>query len=749
MAASSPTTKRGPQHAGADAALALALLLPAALLLWPDTLAGSPTPASQAAGLSLLSLLPAALLLLLRGLPKLPLAAWALVCVAAFAWLRGQGAGDSFEARRVSFVLLSALILLLGGLRLERSGRSLLRTGVVLASLAATLQSAWSVDPGGPLGNSGDLSEAALPGALVGLAWFAESRPWGRVLGLGAALCYVLHAAWAPVWTGALAFGLLAVLPLGLAVLRPALGRYGRIGLVLTLVLVLAAAFGPRAAQAPAPATSGAPQTVADAAAPLANSITGLEVRRRIWSQVPAILGEHLLLGIGPGQFEREFPPYRDLAEIELSSHNRTEPTPVDVEHLHNDWLQGPVDFGLLGGLPWLAFLLLVGARALRTLMGPGVPRRGPALASLGVLLAAGGNAILLEPIASSALALPLMGVLLAADKPERLGPGKSRYPLAALLLLAAGLCAPQALKMTRHGQALAALADARQVETAEGMRIDGRDVLLATDAALEQAPDSTIALARRARLPGRERRDRIRDLEQLLELRPHRRAARIDLGVLYAQLGRYEEALGAFDAVLALDSRQPAALANRVSVAARAGLDKPLEQALAQLDQALLPGALRKRFGVGSEDLMQLGLEVLRRGQFQTAERLLLRADQNLKVTNPNVCWARAQAARVKGQKQLEDALLAGFHLDSARSHRARDHTRNALRSYRQAGRFSGHTPEVQLEWAEAYAADGNLEQARLLIEELGPEAIAIARPAAGILERLRNADLLPISGP
>lgn len=743
MAASSPTAKRGPQHAGADAALALALLLPAGLLLWPSTLAGSPTPASHAAGLCLLSLLPAAGLLLLRGLPKLPLAAWALVFVAAYAWVRGLGAGDSFEARRMSFVLLSASILLLGGLRLERAGRNLLRTGVVLASLAATLQSAWSMAPGGPLGNSGDLSEAALPGALVGLAWFAESRPWGRVLGLGAALCYVLHAAWAPVWTGALAFGLVALLPLGLGVLRPALGRYGRIGLVLTLVLVLAASFGPRAGQA------AAAPTVTSSAAPAANSITGVEVRRRIWSQVPAMLGEHLLLGIGPGQFEREFPPYRDLTEIELSSHNRTEPTPVDVEHLHNDWLQGPLDFGLLGGLPWLTFLLLVGARALRTLMGPGVPRRGAALASLGVLLAAAGNAILLEPVASSALALPLMGVLLAADKPQRLSSGKSRYLLAAILLLAAALAAPQALKMARHGQALAALANARQVETIGGMHMDGLDVLLATNAALEQAPDSVDALASRGRLPGRARSERVHDLEQLLELRPHRRAARIDLGVLYAQLGHYEEALSAFDAVLALDSRQPAALANRVSVSARAGLDKPLQEALAQLDQALLPGALRTRFGVGSEDLMHLGLEVLRRGQFQTAERLLLRADQNLKVTDPNVCWARAQAARVKGQKELEDALLAGFHLDAARSHRSRDRTPNALRSYRQAGRFSGHTPEVQLEWAEAYAADGNLEEAQRLIEELGPEAIAIARPAAGILKRLKNADLLPGSGP
>jgi O-antigen ligase len=724
--------------------LALALLLPAAVLLWPATLAGSPTPASQAAGLSLVCLLPAALLLLLRGLPKLPIAAWALVFVAGLAGLLGANADDNFEARRASFVLLSAAILLLGGLRLEKAGRNFLRAGVVLASLAATLQCAWTVSPGGPLGNSGDLSEAALPGALVGLAWFAEGRPRGRMLGLAAAICFVLHASWAPVWTGALAFGIVAMLPLGLGMLRPTLGRYGRVGVLLCMLLVLAAAFGPRAGQAQASQA----QPVASATTAAANSLTGLEVRRLIWAQAPAMLSANLLLGIGPGQFEREFPPYRDLAEIELSSHNRTEPTPVDVEHLHNDWLQGPVDLGLVGGLAWLAFLLLVGARALRTLMGPGAQRRGAALASLGVLLAAAGNSILLEPIASSALALPLMGVLLASDRPQRLGSPKSRYPLAAILLLAAALHTPAALNMLRHGQALAVLAGARQVETTDGLRIDGLDVLLATNEALSFAPDSVDALASRARLPNRSRAERLGDLERLLELRPHRRAARIDLGVLQAQGGRYEQALEAFDAVLILDSRQPAALANRVSVAARAGLDAELEPALAALDLALIPGALRSRYGVGPEDLLSLGLEVLRRGQFATAERLLLRADQNLKVTDPNVCWARAQAARIKGQADLENALLAGFHLDAARSHRAEDNTRNALRSFRQAGRFSSHTPEVQLEWAEAHVADGNLDEARRLIEELDPQSIAIARPAPGILERLRNADLLKVPG-
>lgn len=722
-----------------DAALALALLLPVGVLLWPSTLQDVPTTQSMAAGISVMALLPAALLLVARGVPRVPAAGLLLLALVAYLPLRSDASTDVFEWRRTLLVLLSSFLCLLGGLRLGATGRTWLKAGLVMASALSIVHCAWISEPGGALGNSGDLSEAALPGALLGVAWFAEQRPRFAAAGLAAALAFVLHAALVPVWTGAVAFGAASMLALVLSIRQPALGRYGRIGAVTTLAMVLVAVLVPSAADV----ASRNPASTAPASEPAGapTSISGLEVRRLLWGTVPAILSDHALAGLGPGQFAAAYPPYRDPAEIELSSHGRREPTPIDAEHLHNDWLQGPVDFGLLAGGLWVLFLLAAGARSIGALLGPSVERRGAALATAGVLVGAAGNSPLLDPVASHLAFFPLLGLLLADDEGSPVAGGLRSRLLPALLLVPLFLCTHYGLGMVQHGQALSTLASGES-----GNRLQESSVLAACDEALRSAPDSTVALERRANLPSRSSASRIQDLDALLKRRPHHRAGHVARGIRRAVTGEYELALVNFNAALELDAAMPAALSGAVRGSARGGLVDELRSALARVDQAVLPSALKEDIGVSASALRSLGLEVLRRGQFDCAEILLTRGDERLLVSDPNVCWNLGQEARAAGDRALEDALLAGFHLDSARSHRARGDTASAIRSYRQAQRFSGNTPEVQIELAAAQAATGDHEGARGNLNAIDPAQRAAARPQAAALERLRKERLWPM---
>ncbi len=736
MASGSDSSARAQQggNPAVDAALALALLLPIGVLLWPSTLQDVPTTQSMATGTGFLLLLPAALLLVARGVPRLPIAGILLLGLIAYVPLRAGAATDAFEWRRTLLVLLSSFLCLLGGLRLSKGGRTWLQVALVLASSLSIGHCAWISEPGGALGNSGDLSEAALPGALLGVAWFAEQRPRFAALGLAAALAFVLHAALVPVWTGAVAFGAASMLALVLSIRQPALGRYGRIGAVTTLAMVLVAVLAPSAADVKSRQPMGEqPGTP--------TSVSGLEVRRLLWGSVPAILSEHALAGLGPGQFAAAYPPYRDPAEIELSSHGRREPTPIDAEHLHNDWLQGPVDFGILAGGLWVLFLLAAGTRSIAALLGPGVERRGAALATAGVLVGAAGNSPLLDPVASHLIFFPLLGLLLADDGGSPVASGLRSRWLPALFLVPFAICAQYALDLVQHGQALSTLAAGES-----GNQLLESRVLAACDEALRAAPDSTVALERRANLPSRSSKSRIQDLDSLLELRPHHRGAHVARGIRRAVSGAYELALADFDAALDLDSSMPAALSGAVRGSARGGLVDELRSALAKVDQATLPSSLEDEVGLSPSALRTLGLEVLRRGQFASAEILLTRGDGRLLVSDPNVCWNLGQEARAAGDRALEDALLAGFHLDSARSHLARGDGASAIRSYRQAQRFSGSTPEVLIELSAAQAAAGDHGEARDNLDSIDPAQRAAARPQPSALERLRKERLWPL---
>jgi O-antigen ligase len=61
----------------------------------------------------------------------------------------------------------------------------------------------------------------------------------------------------------------------------------------------------------------------------------GFGVRASIWSRSLAMLADRPWTGVGPGQFEARFPPYRDPKEIELSTHGRAIDAETEVEHPH------------------------------------------------------------------------------------------------------------------------------------------------------------------------------------------------------------------------------------------------------------------------------------------------------------------------------------------------------------------------------------------------------------------------------
>ena len=202
-----------------ERALLVAALLPCFLLAFDPlglTSRQDPLPELAATALAAAASLPAALLLLARGsLPRLrgaaPLGLSALVLFYTAFFSRGT---DTLEAWRDGAHAGACAVALFAGAALRARGRRLLLRGVLLVGLVqlafALGRWAFSLDdaPGGMPDNTGLVSQAALPGAVIG-AWLALSRRgrW-RVLGLSTVLGFVLHASLAPVLAGGLALAL-------------------------------------------------------------------------------------------------------------------------------------------------------------------------------------------------------------------------------------------------------------------------------------------------------------------------------------------------------------------------------------------------------------------------------------------------------------------------------------------------------------------------------------------------------------
>ncbi|MBK7641730.1 MAG: O-antigen ligase family protein [Planctomycetes bacterium] len=428
-----------------EALCALACLLPALVCAWPGPgalLRSDPWPQYAGAGLELLLALPALALAIaggtFRGVKLLTL--FLVPLLVQVGWISFGSPSDTLDASRALFVMLAGLALLVAGSSLRAGGRRILARGLVVVALALLLPALLDGARGntGALGNTGSISQSALPGAAVGALLFVYDRGAWRALGALAVCAFVGYVGRVPVLAGAVVLAL---------VLLAAALRARNLRLCAGALLALLAFAHPwRAPQAPAaPAPSGLHVAAA-------GDTGGLAVRTKILARTLRLVQANLVFGVGPGQFAARFPPYRDPAEIEISTHQRRLDTETEVEHPHDDWILPLVESGLVAGLCWIAFLIAAGWMALRRLATP-EPLAAAALALLGNAAAHG---VLTFDAVSSSLAFATIGALLAREERPSVGWSRRFLPLAALALCLVQL--PRAWALVRHGQALSDL---------------------------------------------------------------------------------------------------------------------------------------------------------------------------------------------------------------------------------------------------------------------------------------------------
>ena len=731
-----------PRARALDLVQACLTLLPAAVLATP-VLRGVPTHVSAGAGWAGLAALPAAAALIVRrpeirvrGLPLF----LAVIAVAVFHGERAQPPFDTFDADRSILGLATGLVMLLSGASLGERGRALFVRGLAILSLAwvvgAFVDTLLDTERSlaGMLENTGDLSEAALPGALAGLAVVATGRNPARVAWLAAPLLYAAYVGFVPVYAGVVS---MVVAGAAASFLARGSSRGRTWGLALGLVLAVvmlatgARAIADRTAAGPPTAAGTALGTTAGEPAP-PTSLGGVEFRLRTWQRLPALVRDHLWGGVGPGQFARTFPPYRDPREIERSSFGRSAPYQTEVEHAHNDWLEGVAEFGLLGGLPWIAFLVVALLRAAAALRERDTTRTALGLAAIGMLANAGFNSPFLEGPAAPVLAFATFGALLGTGRTS--GPRSRRamlLPILAGVLLI--LHSIRALDFIRHGAALSELSYRAAVDiggitghiASEKERILGR--------ALAACPDSVVALTERAALlrdTGAEDEDVAPLWERVVIRRPNRIEALIALGNIAARQRRFAEARERYEAAFALDPLLPELLANMLTLALDAGTVNEMDRALERLELRgpIAPGLLRKK---GAEQLLM--------GRPHLGLPLLARVEPRFAALTAEEARALAGELADAGAPILADGMALLANQLWAREHAAAGRPHDAVRLYRQALAVSRRyaalefgAPAVRLELAGALVLDGDEQGARTTLGALVPTpAELIALPA------------------
>jgi Flp pilus assembly protein TadD/O-antigen ligase len=696
-----------------ERALPWLLALPALVLAGPwSPLARDPYPHLAGSGLALVFLLPLALALLWRGASTR--GAWPFLVALVWALLARATADvtDTLEARRALLVLCALPLAFAGGAALSARGRASFQRLLVALTLLATL---WALVQGfagesfaGVLGDTGSLSQLALPGAAVAAVWFARAHGAGRALGALALLAFLVHVAAAPVLAGS--HTLLAALLLG-AWRGPVPARATLLALALCALLAPFVGLATREAlQAPVPALEGAQ------AGP-AHSLSGLGVRAAVWSRAVVLAGAHPLSGAGPGQFQAAFPPYRDAREIERSRHGVCAKLDTEVEHAHNDWLQGFCELGLPGGLA-LALGLLVAARAALAALAD-AERLPLGVAALGLLVNAFVHAPLSANPAASALALATLGSL----TPQ----GCSSRRRAAALALPLLVAAPFAPALITHGGALVGYVDAAR----------GIDALARSDPADEEARAKIFGLAANARAcvlvalaavpdsaPARELFARgeppesaLAAWERVLELRPHSATAWEASAAACVRVGRFEEARQRYGRALALSPTHPRLLENLTRLEWTRGDAARGAELLAEVTaQGCLDAAWRDA----------LGLElVLDSGLPARGARVLL--DVELAALVPEELHARARDGAAAAE-----ALECLAQLRWARDNAAAGAFEVAVRNYRQAAERSrarrgaelGAAPLYALELAAAEYSAGRADEARTRVRGLALDA-------------------------
>lgn len=699
-------------------ALPWLLLLPALLFVTPlSPIADDPYPHLAGTGWAAFALLPLALLLLARGARAR--GAWPFALALGWALLSFLLAPvhDTFEARRacVGLALLPAAFA--GGSALDAGGRRVFWSALVGLSALwtgfALLSGLGEGSLAGLLGDTGSLSQAALPGAAIGAAWFARESGARRVAGVVALGLFLLHVAAAPVLAGAhtLLAGLL------LATWRGSVRGRGRL-LALTLVTLLAPFVGMAARQA----WSGVAPTMEGAPSSPSHSLTGLGVRGLVWTSAMGLVAESPLVGAGPGQFQAAFPPHRDPREIELSRHGVCSELDTEVEHAHNDWLQGFCDLGLVGGGLFALGLLLAWRSALRALSDDEL--MPAAMAALALLVNAFVHAPFSANPAVAPLAMGLFGSLVGAS--EGAAPRRSVAAILALPVLGAALFAGP---LVRVGSALRAhVAVARELEpllAPGGPTDDVRAPALverlraSVTEALLAAPDAVPARL----LAARELGGSAEAWDRVLALRPAAVEAWEQSGTEQARAGRVAEARERYARALALSPTHPRILRNLARLECTQG---EFARGLEAIER------LRSQGCLDSDWLAALGEElVLVEGYPERGARLLLGAP--LEELMPEELHARSRRTEAEADPvSTREALECLAQLLWARQHATHGDFELARRNYRQAlersharrGSATGPAPTYALELAAAELRAGHDEEARTLARESGPAA-------------------------
>jgi O-antigen ligase/tetratricopeptide (TPR) repeat protein len=635
---------------------ALLMLLPAATLLWPGDrapLAGDPNPELTGAAVAAIAAIPALAMTLLRAqqLPRSAAALVAFICI-GFVSLLIRPPTDTLEASRAMLLATTGFALFVCGSSLGEIGRATLVRGLVVIALLALAPALYGVTASysGMLGNTGSTSEIALLGALAGVALFAKSSGVWRWIGLATVALDAFYCGLAPVFAGAL------VLAIALAITLVSSAK--RRAFVGVLALIAAFAFG--GARLALTDTPGKP------ASAQASDTGGASVRRLIWQSTAAMIGDHALLGVGPGQFAAAFPPYRDPREIELSTHGRRIAQETEVEHAHNDWLQPFADAGLLGGLAWIVFAAAIVLGSVRALRGEDDDLAALGLVAVGVLC----NSALREPLfwnpASSSAAFGVFGALL---RPAAVVPRPLKVRLAPVVVALAVLCVqvPRALGIRRYGAAMAAYL------------VDKKPEQLAL--ARSACPDSSVVRSFDAReIDGRNdpklRAQVIEAWRAVLATRPHRFEALMNIGIALAADERVEETRTTWKHALELDAKNPNLLKDLARFDALVG---EIGQAQHWLRVAGLDG---------ESSLRALGAAALRESRIERGWQLFALADPRFAKLDADLAYQLAHDPKLALDDEQANALEGSAHVMWARAHAAGGDAAAAVRSYRQAKR-------------------------------------------------------------
>ena len=685
-----------------EALVALGALLPAVLLALPAPLSwleGDPWPQYSAAALALGACLPMLCLLVVRRPARVPSAAWLVLLpiLGAVLW-RGFGPiDDQLEASRALQVLLASASAFLGTALLGPRGVRVLARGLCVVSLMLLLDP--SNGPAGVLGNSGSLSQMALGGAAAGL-WFVWRGSWPeRVVGGATLGLFLAHAARTPVLAGSSAL-LLAIVALLLS-----RGGIRQLPMWREPVLAVAALLALSGLLAPllriSDRTLPAPTEQAATSAPAASGgdVGGLAVRLSIWKDSAAMVLEHPWIGCGPGQFAAHFPPWRSVEEIERSSLRRTLPTETEVEHPHNDWVARALE----SGLPGLICLLLLGWLVLRSALFR-ESREGPlSLPALALLANSLVHGVLSYDAGSALVAFGVFGGLLS----ETATGAKARsVRIAGVLLIGAvALELPRAIAILRHGAALSTI----------GKEVSSVTLERAIEQALAACPDSVHARSLKARMQAR-----AEDWLAVLEQRPDRFEAWMQLGNLRAKALDVAGARAAYDRALHLDPWHPGLLENRLTLLSRFGTLEETQRALADL------GA---RKPVNPDWLASRARTAWLCGNESAARWLLQEAGAESWPEGPEAAYALARERSQAGDKLGADFLTSVAQRGFARAKAEQGRYREAARNYRQDWMITcdlipGGAPRVRWEYGACLLAEGQRDEAEQLLAGLTPIA-------------------------